>query len=279
MEQEVKDKVAIVTGAGSGIGRAIALALAGAGMKVVCSGRRLQQLEETASLIAQTAGAAQVIPADVTDPLQVNQLVDHTISTYGRIDVLFNNAGSFSAIGPLWEVDIDQWWQDVSVNLRGSMLCARAVLPHMIQRDSGIIINMSGGGAAGPMAGGSGYGCSKAALLRLTDTLAQELEQISSAVLVYAMDPGFNPTDMTRAISQAPGAAQWLPRVQQRLESGEGRRPEECAQTSLALIRLSPRELNGRVLYAGDDLEALLADAAQIRQQDLLSLRFRAYKR
>jgi NAD(P)-dependent dehydrogenase (short-subunit alcohol dehydrogenase family) len=149
----------------------------------------------------------------------------------------------------------------------------------MIERDSGIVINMSGGGATGPMVGGSGYGCSKTALLRLTDTLARELEQVGSAVLVYAMDPGFNPTEMTEGLARTPGADRWLPRVQQRLETGEGRRPEECARTSLDLIRLAPPQLHGRTLYAGDDLVTLIADAETIRAQDLLTLRFRAYKR
>lgn len=277
MTQELAGKVAIVTGAGTGIGRAIALAFAGSGMKVVCCGRRREMLDETADLISETPGEALVIPTDVTNPDQVRQMAAHTLSEYGRIDVLYNNAGSFGAVGALWEVDADQWWQDVEINLRGSMLCAQAVLPHMIEQDAGIMINMSGGGAAGPLAGGSGYGSSKAALLRLTDSLARELEQIGSSVLVYAMDPGFNPTDMTRSIAQTPAAAQWLPRIQHRLETGEGRRPEECAQTSLELVRLAPAALNGRSVFAGDDVEALTANAEEIQARDLRALRLREY--
>jgi NAD(P)-dependent dehydrogenase (short-subunit alcohol dehydrogenase family) len=279
MPQELKGKVAIVTGAGSGIGRAIALAFAEAGMRLVCSGRRRDRLEETATLITQSGGEALVAPVDVTDPEQVKQMVEQTLSAFGQIDVLFNNAGSFQAVGGVWEVDVATWWQDVEINLRGSMLCAHAVLPHMIERNRGIIINMSGGGAVRPSAGGSGYGCSKAALLRLTDTLALEMERIGSSVLVYAMDPGFNPTEMTEGLAHNPGAEKWLPQIAERLQKGEGRRPEECAQTSLALIRLAPAQLNGRTLYAGDDLDALIGRAEEIHNQDLLTLRFREIAR
>jgi len=277
MSQKLDGKIAIVTGAGTGIGRAIALAFAGSGMKVVCCGRRRKTLDETAAIIAQTPGEALVIPTDVTDPHQVDVMATRTHSEYGRIDVLYNNAGRFAAVGALWEVDADQWWKDVEINLRGSMLCAQAVLPYMIEQEAGIVINMSGGGAAGPMAGGSGYASSKAALLRLTDSLASELVQIGSPVHVYAMDPGFNPTDMTRSISHAPAAAQWLPFVQQMLETGEGHRPEECAQTSLDLVRLAPTVLNGRSVFAGDDIGALMEKGAEIEARDLRALCLREY--
>ncbi len=275
MNQALAGKVAIVTGAGTGIGRAIALAFADAGMSVICAGRRRQPLDETAALIADSGGDALVIPADITDREQVREMISRTLDAYGHIDVLYNNAGSFSGVGPLWEVDADRWWRDVETNLRGSMLCTQAVLPHMIERGDGIVINMSGGGAAGPMIGGSGYGSSKAALLRMTDSLARELEQIGSPVLAYAMDPGFNRTDMTRAIADDPVAATWLPRIQRRLETGEGRRPEECARTSVELIALAPRCLHGRTILAGDDIAALVQAAETIETEDLRALRLR----
>lgn len=275
MTQELAGKVVIVTGAGTGIGRAIALAFAEAGMKVVCAGRRRAPLDETAAGVAHKEGEALVVPTDVTDARQVQQMVARTLDAFGQIDVLYNNAGSFSGVGALWEVDAERWWRDVETNLRGSMLCAQAVLPHMIERSEGMVINMSGGGAAGPMIGGSGYGSSKAALLRLTDSLAEELAQIDSPVRVYAMDPGFNPTDMTRSIADQPAAATWLPRIQRRLETGEGHRPEECAQTSVELVRLAPAALHGRCVFVGDDVAALIENAAGIREQDLRALRLR----
>jgi NAD(P)-dependent dehydrogenase (short-subunit alcohol dehydrogenase family) len=273
--QELAGKAAIITGAGTGIGRAIALAFAEAGMTVVCAGRRQEPLDETVAAIAEHGGEALVLPTHVTDPAQVQAMVDRTLEAYGAVDVLYNNAGSFTGIGPLWEVDADRWWQDVETNLRGSMLCAQAVLPHMIERGSGMVINMSGGGAAGPMVGGSGYGSSKAALLRLTDSLARELTMIESPVLVYAMDPGFNPTDMTRSVAGEPAAQAWLPRIGRRLETGEGHQPEDCARTSVELVRLAPRCLHGRTVFAADDIAALERNAEAIETGDLRALRLR----
>ena len=157
------------------------------------------------------------------------------------------------------------------------MLCARAVLPHMIERDRGIVLNMSGGGAVGPAPGASGYGTSKAAILRLTDTLARELTRIESNVLVYAVDPGFNPTDMTHTIAANPAAARWLPAIGQRLERGEGHNPSEAAQTSLDLIRRAPVKLHGCTIYVGDDLDIMIANGDEIQERELRTLRLRAY--
>ena len=119
---DLKDGVAIVTGSGSGIGRALALAFGAAGARVVCVARRLERIEETASLIKAAGGEALALCADVTDPGQLDAMVSRTLDAYGRIDVLFNNAGRFNVLGALWEVDPDDWWRDVEVNLRGVML-------------------------------------------------------------------------------------------------------------------------------------------------------------
>lgn len=277
MTHDLTGQVAIVTGAGTGIGRAIALAFADAGMNVVLAGRRREPLEETAALIEGLSGDALVVPTDVTDKAQVDNLAARTLEAFGQIDVLYNNAGRFNAVGGLWEIDPDEWWQDVTINVRGPMLCAHAVLPHMIERNRGIVLNMSGGGAVGPMAGGSGYGTSKAAILRLTDSLARELMQIESNVRVYAVDPGFNPTDMTHTIAGKPATAKWLPGILRRLESGEGHDPSEAAQTSLDLIRRAPASLHGCVIYVGDDLDNMIANGDEIKERELRTLRLRVY--
>src|SRR5688572_15133399 len=128
---DLNNKVAIVTGAGSGIGRAIALELARQGMSVACAGRRADRLQQTADSIESAGGRARPVPTDVTDARQVTQLIDKTLAEFGQIDLLFNNAGSFDAIGGLWELDPETWWRDVTINLKGPMLCTHAVLPHM----------------------------------------------------------------------------------------------------------------------------------------------------
>jgi NAD(P)-dependent dehydrogenase (short-subunit alcohol dehydrogenase family) len=116
-------KVAVVTGAGSSIGRELAREFARQGARVACCGRRLPALEETAGLIRAEGFSALPIPVDVTRPDEVDALVRRVLEAFGQIDLLFNNAGSFASVAPVWEVDPERWLQDVTTNLYGSMLC------------------------------------------------------------------------------------------------------------------------------------------------------------
>src|SRR5262245_20407176 len=129
--------VAVVTGAGTGIGRALAEAFAREGARVMCLGRRPGLLAETVSVITASGGAADGLPADVTDETAVRRTIDLIADRHGRIDVLFNNAGSFRSVAPIWEVDPGVWWSDVTTNLLGTLLCCRFVLPVMRARDTG----------------------------------------------------------------------------------------------------------------------------------------------
>ncbi len=271
---ELKEKTIVITGSGSGIGRATALAFAAKGAYVVCCGRRESKLKETVAMIEQQGGSGLVVGVDVTQPDQVHRMVMQVLDHYGGIDVLFNCAGSFGTVGGIWEVEPDAWWHDVEVNLKGSMLCARAVLPHMMEKDAGIIINTGGGGAGNPMSGGSGYGCSKAALLRLTDTLGRDLERVGSSVMTFVIDPGFNRTEMTELIAKLDPEGKWLP-VNERLAEGYGRVPEDCAQTLVSLVKWAVPEFNGRIFHAGQDIERLVAQKEDIVSGDLMTLRFR----
>ena len=273
---ELNDRTAIVTGSGRGVGRALALEFARQGADVVCCARREHEIRETVALLEKEGGSGLAVPADVTKKDQVENMVAETMDRFGRIDVLFNNAGSFWAIGSVWEVDPDTWWHDVTVNLRGPMLCCRAVLPHMMARDEGIIVNMSGGGAGGPMPGGTGYSCSKAALLRLTDGLAKELEGEGSSVLVLGMGPGLVRTEMTEFQANSPEGLKWLPSTRESFEKGRDRPPEDCARATVELIRIACPELNGRVFGASTDFADIAKRAAEIRDKDLHVLRFRS---
>lgn len=204
---KLEGKTTIVTGAGTSIGRELALGFSKAGANVVCCGRRMDRPQETLQLIKAQAGRGLALSVDVTDRKQVQDLIQKTLDAFGQIDVLFNNAGSFQSVAPVWEADPDVWWQDVTTNLYGSMLCARAVLPHMMARDPGVIINMDGGGgSSGLPSAGSGYGCSKAVLLRFTEALARELETAGSSVMAFAMNPGFVCTEMTEHLLETPPA-------------------------------------------------------------------------
>ena len=257
---DLKGKVVIVTGAGSGVGRALALEFGRNGACVVAAARRQNRIQETAAAIEAEGGTALAIQTDVTDFVQVEHMVSHSLDAFRQVDVIFNNAGSFEALGAVWEVDPELWWNDVSVNLLGTMLCCHAVLPHMLERDSGIIINMSGGNQ---IPGGTGYSCSKVGVARFTELLAKELKHEGSSVLAFLMGPGFVRTEMTDIQIQTPEGQKWLPSSKDAVEQGLDRPPEDCARAAVKLIRVACPELSGGSFGTGTDFEEALSKAKQ----------------
>lgn len=266
-------QVALVTGSGSGIGRAIALEFARQDMRVVCCGRRLDRLEETVRQIEQAGGTGLPVKADITSAADVDRMMGIILDRFGRLDVLFNNAGSFNAIGASWEVDPEVWWNDVTINLRGPMLTSRAALRVMTKQDSGVIINMNGGGATYPLPGGSAYGSSKAALLRYTETLARELERVGSHVLVVAMGPGLVKTEMTQLQVDSEAGRKWIPSTAECFEQGKVRAPEDCARSTVELLRCINPTFNGRIFGVGMDFAALSRRLATTEARDALLMR------
>lgn len=250
---ELRDRVAIITGAGSGIGRAIAVEFAREGAKVVCCGRRENRLIETVRLIEKEKGTGLAVTMDVTKTDDVDRLILQTVDRFGGLDVLFNNAGSFNCLGAVWEADPEEWWRDVTINLRGPMLTMSAALRVMMKQDRGVILNMNGGGATSPLTGGSAYGSSKAALLRVTDTLARELEHENSRVLVVALGPGFVRTEMTELQAVSPMGLKWIPSSKEGLDKGQTLPPEDCARASVELLRHITPKFNGRIFQTGMD--------------------------
>jgi NAD(P)-dependent dehydrogenase (short-subunit alcohol dehydrogenase family) len=130
-------QVAIVTGGSRGIGFAIAQALAAAGASVALVARSRAALDEAAAEITAAGGHAMALLADVTDARAVEWMVGETVRKLGPVDLLVNNAAASRVFGSLWESDPDIWWDDVSVNLKGTFLCARAILPGMVARGRG----------------------------------------------------------------------------------------------------------------------------------------------
>lgn len=255
---DLKGKVVIVTGAGSGVGRALALEFGRNGARVVAAARRQDRIQETAASIEAEGGTALAIRTDVTDIAQVERMVSQSLDAFEQIDVIFNNAGSFGALGAVWEIDPDLWWNDVTVNLRGTMLCCRVVLPHMLKRDSGIIINMSGGNQ---IPGGTGYSCSKVGVIRFTELLAKELKHEGSSVLAFVMGPGFVLTEMTEAQIGTPEGQKWLPSSKEAVEHGQTLPPEDCARATMQLIRVASPELSGGTFGPDTDFEKLSRNA------------------
>ncbi|MDP3064712.1 MAG: SDR family oxidoreductase, partial [Chloroflexota bacterium] len=191
---ELSSAVVVVTGAGRGVGKAIAHAYAARGARVALASRTESQLEAVASEIRKAGGAAIAVPTDVTDPAAVERLFARTEAELGPVSILVNNAGSFQAIGPVSDVPADKWLGDIKTDLYGPFLCSQQALRQMLPRKRGYILNVIGGGVQGPLPYGSAYACSKAALMRFTETLAAELED--TGVKVFAMSPGLVRTEL-----------------------------------------------------------------------------------
>jgi len=271
--EELAGQVAIVTGGGRGIGRAIAQGLAGAGAAVTVTARSENQLNETVRLIHEAGGRALAVAADVTDPRGVARMVEATERRLGPVDLLINNAGVGGPIGPLWEVDPDEWWRGIEVHLRGTFLCTRAVIAGMMSHRRGRIINVVGGGAGGPYPYLSSYGCAKAAMVRLTDTLAAETR--AHQISVFAIRPGWVRTAMSEEVLQTEAGQRWVPRARTIFEQGRDFPPERTAHLVTFLASGRGDGLSVRVLYVDYDLLDLARRAQQIQQEDLYVLRFR----
>jgi len=195
------DRIALVTGAGSGIGRATVAALAHAGWSVVLAGRRREALEETAAAIGAGGGQALVHPTDVGDPAQVAALFEATRTRFGRLDLLFNNAGTGHAPTAIEDLDFARWEQVVRVNLTGAFLCLQAAFRQMKAQDprGGRIINNGSISAHVPRPGSVGYTATKHAITGLTRQAA--LDGRAHDIACGQIDIGNAVTEMTRAMA------------------------------------------------------------------------------
>lgn len=209
MARELTGQVAIVTGAGRGIGRAIAEALAAAGASVSIVARTTDQLQETATAISKSGGRALVTTADVTDASAITRAVVETEHAFGPISLLVNNAGTPGPVGPDWEVNADEWWECIEVSVRGAFLFSQAVLPGMIDRQTGRIVNMASATGIAPRPYITATSVAKTAIIRLSEGLAEAAKD--TGVTVFAIHPGLVRTDLTEAYLEAPATEQWMP--------------------------------------------------------------------
>lgn len=245
---------ALITGGGRGIGASIARALAAGGWRVAVTGRTREQVEAVANEIGGRALVGDVSRRDD---------VERWFAEAGDIDLLVNNAGIASGGAPAWEEDLGEWWRVFEVNMLGAFLCCRAVLPGMIERAHGRIINISSNAAYGPIGSlsvlESAYSASKAALSRFTEVLNEQTRRYR--VFVFAVSPGLVRTDMTKGVF--PENAPWTT-------------PERVALLVCAIAEGRLDKLAGRYLHAErDPVDELERRADEIIAEDLNVIRLR----
>jgi 3-oxoacyl-[acyl-carrier protein] reductase len=257
MDDDLTGRIALVTGGGRGIGLNVARELTAAGARVAVSGRTASQVEAA----ARELGGIGVV-GDVSVRDDVDRMVAETERAFGRIDLLVANAGVGGDDHPTAVGDPAGWWHTFEVNVLGTYLCCRAVLPAMLERGEGRIVIVGSGASYLPIRGsglGGSYAASKAAVGRFGEYLAAEVGP--AGVHVFVISPGLVETDMTSP-SAGPDAP-WTP-------------PELAPRLIRVLASGRADALDGRYLHAEhDDVEALIARADEIVRDDLNAIRLR----
>lgn len=250
----LRDEVAIITGGNSGIGRATAELFAREGAKVTVAARDKEKGEDTVRSIQRAGGDAVFVPTDVTREPQVRRMVRQTVKAFGKVTILFNNAGVFLK-GTVVDIPIRDWDQVINVNVKGVFLCSRHVIPEMIKAGGGSIINCSSISGVVGNAGGSAYNASKGALHNLTKNMA--LDFVDQGIRVNNLCPGVIETPMLvgdiidpkelKKVRRRSGAKQVM---------GRWGRPEEIAEVALFLASRGASYVNGTSIFVDGGLLA-----------------------
>ena len=217
----LQDKVILITGAGSGLGKALAVAAGQAGAKVICAGRRKEQIQQAADEVTKAGGVGTAMEMDVTDLKSVEKCLKMA-EKVGPIDILINNAGIITGMKAVQDLPVEEWDKIMATNVRGPYLLMRAILPGMIQRGFGRILNISAPIKHLPKA--SAYCASKCALDSLTKAVSYELKGLD--ILVNAVEPPFLDTEMHKG----------------------GKKPEEVVAQILDLVGLEAGSQSGRIV-------------------------------
>jgi len=220
----LKNKVTLITGAGSGLGKALALAAGQGGAKVICAGRRKERIEQTADEVTKAGGMGTAIEMDVTDEKSIEKGLK-LAAKVGPIEILINNAGIITGMKAVQDLPVEEWDKIMATNVRGPYLMIRSILPGMIQRGFGRIVNISAPIKHLPKA--SAYCASKCALDSLTKAVSYELKGLD--ILVNAVEPPFLDTEMHKG----------------------GKKPEEVVAQILELAALDVGAPSGRVIKLG----------------------------
>ena len=270
-------RAAIVTGGSHGLGLEIASAYVAAGARVLVCARDADALARARSKLeslARDRTSVATITADVAEPDAVEGLVGHAIERFSRVHVLVNNAGIYGPKGLTEDVSWDEWEHAVRVNLFGSVLCSRAVLPHFRENGYGKIIQLSGGGATSPLPRLSAYAASKAAVVRFAETLAEELR--GTGIDVNAVAPGaLNTRLLDEVLEAGPGrvGTSFYGRAVEQRASG-GTPLDEAARLAVFLGSGASDGITGKLISAPwDPWEELPSHTDDLESTDVYTLR------
>jgi NAD(P)-dependent dehydrogenase (short-subunit alcohol dehydrogenase family) len=271
---ELEDKVSIITGGSGGIGKAIAKAFAREGSHLILNSRTASELEATKREIEGLSPVkVEIFPADISQAKQVKDLVDFTLERFATVDILVNCAGVLGPVGLSSEVDAGKWLEAIQINPFGTFLCIQAVLPIMMKNKKGKIINFSGGGAVSPRPRFSAYSTSKAAVVRLTETLAGEVSEHN--IDINAIAPGAVNTKLLDEVlkaGKAAGKEELAKAIKQKQEGGTP--PEKAAE--LAVFLASPKSdgLTGRLIsVVWDNWQEIPKHLDEIMSSDIYTMR------
>ncbi|MGY1849543.1 MULTISPECIES: SDR family NAD(P)-dependent oxidoreductase [unclassified Blastococcus] len=237
--------VALVTGASTGIGRHLVEGLAARGMAVAGLARTEDRLRTAMAEVAEATGARTLaVAADVTDRASVEEAVGRVREELGPVELLVNNAGLIDELEvPLWEADPDQWWDVVTSHIKGGFLLARTVVPWMVLRNRGRVVDIASGMSVRARPEYSAYSVAKTGLMRMTEALAGALE--GTDVRAFDLSPGVVDTPMTRSMRMWEGYTDWTP-------------PEKVVELVAAIAAGELDQWSGRFLRVGaDDLDVV----------------------
>jgi NAD(P)-dependent dehydrogenase (short-subunit alcohol dehydrogenase family) len=270
--------VALVSGGSRGVGRLLALELARAGAAVGLIARSAAELAAAVGEIEDSGGTAAAAACDISDADAAGRAVADLAGRLGPVRLLINNAGVSGPAGRLWELSLADWWQAFEINVGGAVALTQLVLPDMIAARSGRIVNITSNAGVFRWPLMSAYAASKAAMVKLTETLAEETRPFG--VSVFSADPGLLPIGLADAALRSTAGSQtpeglvfgW---IRGQLESGRGADPAQAARLVLRLASGTCDRLSGRHLCVHDDLDEVLARIDSIEREDLHTLRLR----
>lgn len=255
---KLQDKVAIITGGGRGLGRSVALTFGKEGANVALAARTKEQIEHVADELRSFRRSAIAVPTDVSDEDQVNHLVKRTLEAYGTIDILVNNAGIRGSIGPIHKISLEEWEQTLRLNLTATFLCSKAVLPVLMEKKEGKIINVAT--TITPRPNLTPYMVAKAGVTHFTKQLSRELKDFN--IQVNAIHPGVMDTQMQKELREAGMEAIGTDMFTRMKEEGILHLPDEPAQLVLFLATKAANGITGQFLSFDDkEVKFLISQA------------------